>query len=69
MQHLTAQLGLTDDVTFTGWVSSEEVYDYLGTADVGLQPDPKNLRTDLATATKTMEYMAFNLPIVAFDVD
>jgi glycosyltransferase involved in cell wall biosynthesis len=69
MQHLTAQLGLTDDVTFTGWVSSEEVYDYLGTADVGLQPDPKNLRTDLATATKTMEYMAFGLPIVAFDVD
>jgi glycosyltransferase involved in cell wall biosynthesis len=68
MQRMSADLGLVDYVTFTGWVSSDVVHDYLGTADVALQPDPKNLRTDLATATKTMEYMAFGVPIVAFDV-
>jgi glycosyltransferase involved in cell wall biosynthesis len=46
----------------------EAVGRYLATSDVGLQPDPKNPRTDLATASKTMEYMAYGLPVVAFDV-
>jgi len=44
------------------------ICNYLSTADVGLQPDPKDARTDISTVTKTMEYMAFELPVVAFDL-
>lgn len=66
---LTEQLGLSDYVTFPGWVPHDEVAKYIGHADVGLQPDPKNPRTDLATAVKTMEYMSFGIPVVAFDLD
>jgi glycosyltransferase involved in cell wall biosynthesis len=66
---LAQDLGLWDWVTFTGWAERETVGDYLATADIGLQPDPKNARTDLATAVKTMEYMAWGVPVVAFDLE
>ena len=68
MRALVEELGIGEFVTFTGWLDRARVFDHLATADVGLQPDPKNSRTDAATAIKTMEYMAFGLPIVAFDV-
>ena len=68
MRALVNELGIGEFVTFTGWLDQARVFDHLATADVGLQPDPKNPRTDAATAIKTMEYMAFGLPIVAFDV-
>jgi glycosyltransferase involved in cell wall biosynthesis len=40
----------------------------MSTADVGLSPDPKNPLNDVSTMNKTMEYMAFQLPVVAFDL-
>ena len=40
----------------------------MSTADVGLSPDPKNPLNDLSTMNKSMEYMAFELPVVAFDL-
>jgi glycosyltransferase involved in cell wall biosynthesis len=51
-------------VSFPGWVTRDEVYDLLCTADVGLEP---NLE-EFVTPVKAMEYMAFGLPFVAFDV-
>lgn len=66
---LAHDLDLQPWVTFTGWADRPAVLDYLATADLGLQPDPKNPRTDLATAVKTLEYLAFGVPVVAFDLD
>ena len=40
----------------------------MSTADAGLSPDPKNPLNDVSTMNKTMEYMAFGLPVVAFDL-
>jgi asparagine synthase (glutamine-hydrolysing) len=40
----------------------------LSTADVGISPDPKNPLNDVSTMNKTMEYMAFGVPVVAFDL-
>ena len=48
--------------------SRRTVVDVLSTADVGLSPDPKNPLNDVSTMNKTMEYMAFELPVVAFDL-
>ena len=53
---------------FTGRAPDEEVGRILSTADVGLSPDPKNPLNDVSTMNKTMEYMAFELPVVAFDL-
>jgi len=61
-------LDLGDHVEFTGRAPDELVGRILSTADLGLSPDPKNPLNDLSTMNKTMEYMAFELPLVAFDL-
>ena len=65
---LRDELGLGDYVEFTGRVPDDVVHEVLSTADVGLSPDPKNPLNDVSTMNKTMEYMAFELPVVAFDL-
>ena len=65
---LRDQLGLQGHVEFTGRAPDEQVKKVLSTADVGLSPDPKNPLNDVSTMNKTMEYMSFELPVVAFDL-
>ncbi len=65
---LRDELGLAGHVEFTGRAPDEQVNAILSTADLGLSPDPKNPLNDLSTMNKTMEYMAYELPVVAFDL-
>ena len=65
---LSNGLRLSEFVTFTGRIPDAEVCAILSTADVGISPDPKNPLNDLSTMNKTMEYMTFALPVVAFDL-
>jgi glycosyltransferase involved in cell wall biosynthesis len=65
---LRDELGLAGHVEFTGRAPDDLVAHILSTADIGLSPDPKNPLNDLSTMNKTMEYMAFELPVVAFDL-
>lgn len=62
------RLGLRGVVEMTGRVPDETVAAVLSTADVGLSPDPRNPLNDVSTMNKTMEYMAFELPVVAYDL-
>lgn len=66
-QHV-ARDGLEDYVTFTGRAGDDTLCRYLSTADLGLSPDPGSAFNDLSTMNKTIEYMAFGLPVVAFDL-
>jgi glycosyltransferase involved in cell wall biosynthesis len=65
---LRDELKLQGHVEFTGRAPDEQVKEILSTADAGLSPDPKNPLNDVSTMNKTMEYMAFELPVVAFDL-
>jgi glycosyltransferase involved in cell wall biosynthesis len=65
---LRDELDLAGHVEFTGRAPDELVVRVLSTADVGLSPDPKNALNDLSTMNKSMEYMAFELPVIAFDL-
>src|SRR5262249_43639015 len=65
---LRDELGLAGHVEFTGRAPDDLVASILSTADVGLSPDPKNPLNDVSTMNKTMEYMAFELAVVAFDL-
>jgi glycosyltransferase involved in cell wall biosynthesis len=65
---LRDELGLAGYVEFTGRAPDELVNRIMSTADLGLSPDPKNPLNDVSTMNKTMEYMAFELPVVAFDL-
>ncbi len=68
LRRLAVELDLGDHVEFTGRAPDELVARILSTADVGLSPDPRNPLNDVSTMNKTMEYMAFELPVVAFDL-
>lgn len=63
------ELDLDDHVTFTGRVGPHDVAQYLSAADIGLGPDLRTPLNNLSTMNKTMEYMAFGLPTVSFDLD
>ena len=65
---LRDELNLQGHVEFTGRVPDELVTKIMSTASAGLSPDPKNPLNDVSTMNKTMEYMAFELPVVAFDL-
>jgi Glycosyl transferases group 1 len=63
-QRLAAELGISDWVRFPGWAEQEQAYAYLSTADLGLEPNME----DIVSPVKGMEYMAFGLPFVSFDL-
>ncbi|HEY7531729.1 MAG TPA: glycosyltransferase family 4 protein, partial [Nitrospiraceae bacterium] len=50
-------LGVDDLCTFTGRISDEELCRVLSTADLGVDPDPRNPWSDKSTMNKIMEYM------------
>ena len=62
------EIGVADLCTFTGRVSDEDLCRILSSADIGVDPDPKNSWSDKSTMNKIMEYMFFGLPIVAYDL-
>ncbi len=68
LQRQCTEMGLDPYVEFTGRAGPETVAAYLSAADVGLGPDPKTPLNDVSTMNKTMEYMSFALPSVAFDL-
>ncbi|MFJ9037799.1 glycosyltransferase family 4 protein [Streptomyces sp. NPDC102406] len=68
MVELSRELGLCDQVEFTGRIPDADLVRYLSTADVCLSPDPRNPLNDVSTMNKVLEYMAMGRPIVSFDL-
>ena len=68
LRRQSTELNLDDWVTFTGRADRAMIADHLSVADIGLCPDLKTPLNDLSTMNKTMEYMAYALPSVAFDL-
>jgi glycosyltransferase involved in cell wall biosynthesis len=58
------ELGLDSWVTFTDWVPEETLFRYLATADLGLDAA---LQAEVSPV-KATEYLAFGVPLVAFDL-
>lgn len=68
LKKLVGQLNIEKQVWFTGYIPDKDMIRYLSTADICLDPDPRNPFTDRSTMIKMMEYMALGKPIVAFDL-
>lgn len=69
LKRLTAELGLGDFVTFTGFVPSGEPHlAALSAFDIGVIPDPKNVFNDKISMNKVFEYMTLGIPFVQFDL-
>jgi glycosyltransferase involved in cell wall biosynthesis len=65
---LARRLDVEDRVTFTGRADLKTIGEYLSSADIGLSPDPLSPLNDVSTMNKTMEYLSYALPVVAFDL-
>jgi glycosyltransferase involved in cell wall biosynthesis len=68
LRRRVTELQLDEYVTMPGRVSDDVVFAHFSTADVGLSPDPHSPLNDVSTMNKTMEYLAFGVPVVAFDL-
>lgn len=65
---IAAEKSLSDWVKFTGRIPDDELAAYLSTADVCVAPDPANPMNDKSTMNKIMEYMAYERPVVLYDL-
>jgi glycosyltransferase involved in cell wall biosynthesis len=65
LRRLADRLAIADRVTFTRWLDEETCFDYLATADLALD---SSLQAEVSPV-KAMEYMAFGIPFVAFDLE
>jgi glycosyltransferase involved in cell wall biosynthesis len=65
IQRQASELGLDEHVSFPGWLSEQELFGYLATADLGLDA---SLQVEVSPV-KAMEYMACGLPFVSFDLE
>lgn len=68
LQKLAEELKIQDFVKFTGYIPEEDMYRYLSTADICVDPDPSSPLNDVSTWIKIMEYMTLGKPIVTFDL-
>lgn len=66
LQTRVHDLGLTDHVRFTGYLSGQPLLEALSSADIGVVPDPCNVYNDKISLNKVIEYMAVGLPMVMF---
>jgi glycosyltransferase involved in cell wall biosynthesis len=68
LRRLVTEYGLDDMIWMPGRVSDEDLFASMSSADVGLSADPPSPLNDVSTMNKTMEYMAFGLPVLAFSL-
>ena len=68
LKALAKEKGLETLVRFKGHLPDEEVEAYFSTADVCVAPDPATPMNDKSTMNKILEYMAFGLPVVLYDL-
>lgn len=68
LRGLARSLDLNTYVSFTGRAGARMITEYLSAATLGLCPDPSSPLNDVSTMNKTMEYMAYALPVVSFDL-
>jgi len=63
---LAAELGVEDSITFTGYLSGEQLLRHLSAFDIGVMPDPVNEYNDKISMNKVFEYSALGIPSVAY---
>jgi glycosyltransferase involved in cell wall biosynthesis len=68
LRELVKNLNLETEVLFTGFVSFEDLPDYLSAADVLINPMKKSLVSDTALPNKVIQYLLAARPVVSTDL-
>lgn len=67
LKRLSVDLGLQEHVVFTGWLDIGAAWTLAKCAKLGFSPFPRGPIHETASPTKTVEYLALGLPVVAND--
>jgi glycosyltransferase involved in cell wall biosynthesis len=65
LQELAASLGVSDCITFTGYVPSENLVDFVAGGDIGIIPYRSDGFMDLVLPTKAYEFAWMRRPMIA----
>ena len=65
LEKLAGELGIRDDVVFTGQVYFNDIPNFIAAADIGVSPIPPLSFYKLSSPIKMFEYMAVGKPVVA----
>ena len=65
LEKLVAELGVKDDVIFTGRVHQSKVPNFIAAADIGVSPIPPFYFYKVSSPIKMLEYMAMGKPVAA----
>ena len=68
LKELASRKGLDAHVKFAGRLPDENVEAYFSNAAFGVAPDRATPMNDKSTMNKILEYMAFGLPVVLYDL-
>lgn len=68
LEKLAGDLGISESVSFAGWIDLEEVATYISVSDVCVIPHNANPHINRTIPHKLFQYMAMGKPIVSTDV-
>lgn len=68
LEQMAAELGIKDNLWFTGFLSQDEWVPILSSTDICIDPGSSNPGNDISTTNKMMDYMALGKPVVAFNL-
>lgn len=63
---LALDLDVGDNITFTGYLTGEDLLKTLSAIDIGVIPDPYNEYNDKISMNKVFEYSKLGIPIVSY---
>jgi glycosyltransferase involved in cell wall biosynthesis len=66
VRELASSLEMDRHLTFTGYLSGDELLTYLSSFDIGIVPDPPTEYNDKISMNKIFEYSALGIPSVAY---
>lgn len=68
LQCLAVELGLENELRFTGYLTGPALMGHLSALDIGIIPDPPNGCNEKLSMNKVFEYMMLGIPFVQFDL-
>jgi len=68
LERRSRKLGVTEQVTFLGWIDSEQVSAFLASGDVGVIPHRVTPLTEQTVPNKLFDCMMVGLPVLARDM-
>lgn len=62
------KIGISDRITFVGYLRGDDLLKAMSTFDIGIMPDPVNEYNDKISMNKVFEYSALGIPCVSYDL-